>query len=110
MLAFTIYFIFKRNLTFTDEYNEWLEKKYRIYALKIKDKNKATNQDLSECVIKDPSGTDRLRVNFKTMTMETATEKGELKRKWKPGLIAQYRTSRNMLSLKCCIYNLQVNQ
>jgi hypothetical protein len=37
-------------------------------------------------------------------------EKGYLRRKWYPGLAIQYRTSINMMSLKCCIYKIQVKK
>ena len=48
-------------------------------------------------------------INFKDMKV-IKPEKGYLRRKWYPGLAIQYRTSINMMSLKCCIYKIQVKK
>ena len=49
-----------------------------------------------------------VEVNFETMTM-AKPQKGALKRAWQPGLLVQYRTSTNMMSLKCCVYKIQID-
>ena len=76
-----------------------------IYILNIKEENASTNNKI------DKAGANKtnkiLEVNFKNMKL-IYPEEGNLLRNWQPGLNTQYRTSRNMFSLKCCINNLQV--
>lgn len=49
----------------------------------------------------------RVEIDFKNMEL-LKPERGKLRRDWAPGLDVQYRTSANMTSLKCRIYNFQV--
>jgi hypothetical protein len=72
--------------------------------MSLKDKRLHNENEINEYSIDN-----RLVVNFKTMNIDIP-EKGKLKRTWEPGLSAQYRTSRNMSSIKCSVYNLQVRE
>ena len=91
--------------TFSEELSEWLENNYRDYLINHKDRIFSTNIS----GIYSFSEANRFKVNFKEMKIELPIEEGgKLVRTFYAGLRAQYRTSRNMVSLKCCINNLQV--
>ena len=96
--------------TFSDEFTEWLENNYRDYLINHKDKIFSSNSlgvySLKSNPTNNPANT-KLTVNFKEMKMESP-EIGRLVRTFYPGLSAQYRASRNIVSLKCCLNNLQV--
>ena len=100
----TLDFYFK---IFTDEYSDWLERNYRDYKMNYRAyKNINMVEAKTECSPEYSLG-NRLKVNFKTMSI-LFPETGKLIRDSEPGLKAQYRTSRNMSSIKCSVYNLQV--
>jgi len=47
-------------------------------------------------------------INFESMTL-IKPDRGQLKRHWHPGLKIQYRISTNLMSIKCAIYKLQID-
>ena len=85
--------------TFSQENSIWLDKKYVDYHLNVLNFDKQMKPDL-------PS--ERCEVLFDKMQL-VKPEKGQLKRYWDPGLKVQYRTSTNLISLKCAIYKLQID-
>jgi hypothetical protein len=68
---------------------------------------KLTNNDQNDHHTEICAIENRFEANFKDMMM-TKPERGRLKRSCAPGLNVEYKTSRNMLSLKCCVYSIQV--
>ena len=106
---------------FTNEYSEWLEKIYNQYLFSRNTTFANRFLKSTEIVMFDtarPQSTvsggaakkvaaNKVDIDFKRMKM-LRPEKGSLKRIWQPGLFVQYRVSTNMMSLKSCIYNLQV--
>ncbi len=101
---------------FTNEYSTWLEKRYREYLIHIK--NKKISQQFGTAVHMDDSVgccytiDNKLTVNYRTMKVTLLGplgETGSLEREWSPAISVQYRTSRNMLSLKCRVYSMQVD-
>lgn len=90
---------------FTNEYSNWLEKQYVNYL----NQNStfiflSKNMNSINRVLND----NRYEIDFSKMTL-IRPEKGTLKRDWHPGLLVQYRTSANLTSLNCSIYNFQVS-
>lgn len=78
---------------FSSEYSDWLENTFSEYL--VKTTKTFRNEDLFE-------------INFDSMTMVRPL-KGYLKRSWEPGLLVQYRTSNSMMSLKCCVNRIQID-
>lgn len=113
--------------TFTSEYSQWLERNYMKYLNEKSYIQMSTINRSVVLLINSSSGsggseavTDgtnavvatndqltRFEIDFKNMLL-LKPERGKLKRDWAPGLDVQYRTSANMTSLKCRIYNFQV--
>lgn len=108
---------------FTNEYSEWLEKVYNLYLLNSnrtfrKYIKKSVHIPGAEGIEDDPNASEtkqqrrmagnKFDIDFKNMRMYKP-EKGHLKRIWQPGLSVQYLVSSNMMSLKCCIFNLQID-
>lgn len=94
---------------FTNEYSVWLEKNYLQY---LNEKSFIKMNTLNSIVYLTKDGTNqnqKFEIDFKNMKL-IKPEKGQLKREWSPGLAIQYRTSANMTSLKCCVYNFQVKK
>lgn len=86
---------------FSQENSTWLDKKYVEYHSNIfnPDKTKAITPDMAS---------EECEVLFDKMQL-IKPDKGQLKRYWDPGLKVQYRTSTNLMSLKCAIYKLQID-
>jgi hypothetical protein len=95
--------------TFTSEYCEWLEKQYKNYLLTSSNNKILANTSSTTIKKRNQIYRDiKFEIDFKNM-MVYKPERGRLKRKWYPGLTLQYRTSINMMSLKSCIYKLQID-
>ena len=92
---------------FSNDYTDWLEKSYASYLISADDKfsyNQLKPSKSRSSMIKD----NKFLVNFDDMSM-SKPEKGSIKRIWHPGLSVQYRTSSSMMSLKCCVYKIQID-
>lgn len=83
-------------LSFTSEYSNWIEAKYNHYLLHSKE------ESASKIELKN------LEINFATMET-TKFQIGNLKRMCQPGLSCLYQTSNSMMSLKCSIQRLQID-
>ncbi len=83
---------------FNKENSTWLDRKYQEYM------NSFNKARLQEEDIYMPI----YEMQFDKMQL-VRPEKGHLKRYWRPGLKVQYRTSTNLMSLKCAIYKIQID-
>ncbi len=87
---------------FNQENSIWLDKMYLDYlSYSHSDKQRRLDE---EAALAD----HKFEICFEKMTL-VRPEKGQLKRHWHPGLKIQYRTSTNLMSFKCAIYKLQVD-
>jgi vacuolar protein sorting-associated protein 13A/C len=103
---------------YTQEYCDYLEKCYtkhvlssnKIYASLCNNDNKTDEPKMNANNKKENAKNinNKLEVDFKKMRL-IKPESGELKRSWQPGLFVQYRVSANLMSLKCCVYNMQID-
>ena len=94
--------------TFTNDYSSLLEREYNNYMNQRSFIELNTIHSKREIKL----STDENKVvslDFSKMKLDSP-ENGVLKREWVPGLNVQYRTSANMTSLKCRIFNFQVNR
>ncbi len=97
---------------FSNDYSEWLEKMYIQYLLSKNQTSRSSMFNKEAGFISAGGGgrrsaANKIEINFAKMEM-IKPDRGKLKRYWHPGLYVQYRVSTNMMSLKCCIYNMQV--
>lgn len=95
--------------TFTNDYCEWLERSYLKY---LNDKSFIKMSTIDSIVSlssldEESEESKRVEIDFKNMSL-LRPERGRLRRDWAPGLDIQYRTSANMTSLKCRVYDFQV--
>ncbi len=97
---------------FTSEYSAWLERAYVQYLNERSFIDIAGTIDSTRTLaLKATAGENepiQFEIDFKNMRL-IKPEQGRLKREWAPGLDIQYRTSANMTSLKCRVYNFQVH-
>ena len=108
---------------FSNEYSEWLERKYCEYKLQLNEDCRfqdiiQQNESIRLLSKKNESTanhttSNQLKFDFKEMKFSATDDKsipesGKLVRNFEPGLKVQYRTSTNLLSLKFRIQNLQV--
>lgn len=89
---------------FNQENSLWLDKKYLQNLVTMFKMEKLDNSAIEE----SERFLANFDINFDKMQM-IKPEKGQLKRFWQPGMKVQYRTSTNLMSLKCSIYKLQID-
>ena len=87
---------------FSQENSIWLDTKYTEYLHATHVVNNDTNNHSSNGENND------FEIQFNKMWL-VKPEEGYLKRFWQPGLKVQYRTSTNLMSIKCAIYRLQID-
>ena len=83
---------------FNEVNSMWLDKKYQEFSSSF----------TKECFEEHDCYLPEYEIMFDKM-MLIKPEKGSLKRVWQPGMKIQYRTSTNLMSLKCAIYKLQID-
>ncbi|CAF0714006.1 unnamed protein product [Brachionus calyciflorus] len=92
---------------FTKDYSEWLESLYAKYLFNLHSvESLRVNSNLH--LFNGEYNDERFEINFKLMKI-MRPEIGRLKRRYYPGLVVQYRTSTNMMSLKCSVYKIQID-
>ena len=85
----------------SNDYADWIERHFVEYQRDSK------NLRGKNYILTDIDKQTLIDLNFENMTAKKP-DNGKLIRLWQPGLDAQYRTSTNMMSLKCKIFKLQV--